>query len=244
MDRGDGNHPFSSPSSPPPQSFQTQQGEPAQIENWLKWWFGPALSDPQLPGMKIVLAAVVRPKKDKMHFAAFDNVAAAVQWALKASEHANLYFHAALHGQCPTGKGTIESALCLPGVVADLDAQSPFRAENEGKAPSVEDLYLLVREFEQHYPFRLTLVESGCGLHPSLRLREPLFQVDQRTRDEAGELLYRFAEAFRVLGRAHGWPNTVDRVPLAGLIRLPGTFNRKGSSPLPVRLVDRSGGAE
>jgi hypothetical protein len=253
----DGNPPSSSPSSPLPAALsqppspsapptlspaQSQQSDLKHIVESLRWWFNPALSDPQLPDMKIVLASVVRHKKDKMHFAAFGNIAGAAQWAVKVSMHSNIYFHVALHGDCPNGKGTIETALCLPGVVADLDAQSPFRGENEGKAPSIEALHLLIGDFEHHYPFPLTLVESGYGIYPYLRFREPLFLVDQRTRDEAGELLTRFAEAFRIFGHRRGWSNTVDRVTLAGLMRLPGTFNRKGPSPLPVRLVDRSGG--
>ena len=153
-----------------------------------------------------------------------------------------MYFHIALHGHCPRGKGSFESAGCLPGLLADFDAQSPFRSENEGKAPSVESLYSLVSDFEAHYPFHLTLIESGYGIYPSIRFREPLFLPDQRTRNEANGLLSRFAEAFRIFGCAHGWRTTVDRLNVAGLVRLPGTYNRKGPSPLPVRLVERDGG--
>jgi hypothetical protein len=239
-----GGNPPSSPSPPTSSPSPSQQGDLAQIEAYLNWWFGPALSDPQLSGMQIVLAAIRRPKKDKMHFAAFDNVAAAAQWAVAASMLSNVYYHAAIHGPRPNGKGSIDTALCLPGLLADLDAQSPFRSENEGKPPTLEALYLLVRDFEKHYPFQLNLVESGHGIYPQVRFKEPLFLVDQKTRDEAGELLSRFAEAFRIFGRQRGWPHTVDRVTLAGLVRLPGTWNRKGSSPLPVRLIDRAAGAQ
>jgi hypothetical protein len=230
------NDPAAGTPSPP------QQGDLVQIEAFLRHWFGAALSVKKVPDQAIVLAAIVRLKKDRMGFARFENIQDAARWAAMESARSNLYFHAALHGHCPRGKGSLESAVCLSGVIADLDAQSPYRGENEGKAPSVESLYSLVRDFENHYPFRLTLIESGYGIYPSIRFREPLFLTDQRTRDEAGELLNRFAEAFRILARARGWLSTTDRVSLAGLVRLPGTFNRKRPSPLPVRLVTPNGG--
>ena len=218
------------------------QGDPNQIKAFLRWWFAPALADPCLPGMQIVLAAIVRLKHSRMYFRAFESIDDAAQWALQECVRAHVYVHAALHGECPKGKGSAETALCLPGVVADADAQSPFRADNEGKAPTCEALQLLIGDYEQHYPFRLTLVDSGYGIYPFHRFREPLVLVDRRTRDEADQLLTRFAEAFRIFGRQRGWSNTVDRVPLAGVVRPPGVLNRKGPSPLPVRLLDRNGG--
>jgi hypothetical protein len=92
--------------------------------------------------------------------------------------------------------------------------------------------------FETHYQFPLTIIESGYGSYPCVRFREPLFLEDMKMRKEAEDLLRRFAEGFRVFGRQRGWPLTVDAVPLAGLIRLAGSLNRKGSAPRPVRFHD------
>jgi hypothetical protein len=201
--------------------------------------FGPALSDPQLGAAEPVLATIQR---GKIGFEAFETVAEAAAWAVNESERADVYTHVALHApDRPKGKGSTETALCLPGVVADLDARSPFRSSNEGKAPDVTSLYQVIRDFEKHYPLPLTLVESGYGIYAHLRFREPLWLEDKKARVEADNLLTRFTEGLRVFARQRGWPNTIDRVPLAGLVRLPGTLNRKGNSALPVRFSDRRG---
>jgi hypothetical protein len=239
ISRDGGNSPSS---SPPPSSPFPSAPDPAQIEAHLTWWHGGALIDPQSPDKQIVLCAIRHPKKDSMQFEAFADIPGAVRWAVAAAAHSNVYYHIALHGYCPRGKGSIETALYLPGLVTDLDGQSPFREDNAGKAPSVEALYQLIHDFEQHYPFRLNLVESGYGLYPQIRFKEPLFLGEPETRKEANELLARFTEAFRALARPRGWHATADRTTLASVLRLPGTWNRKGSSPRPVRLVDRAGG--
>jgi hypothetical protein len=126
----------------------------------------------------------------------------------------------------------------LPGLVADMDAMSPYRKSNEGKAPDVQSLENLIHDFESHY-YNLTLVRSGFGLYPTARFKEPLHLEDEVTRKEAETLLKRFTEAFRIFARQYRWPNTVEVVALGGLIRIPGTFNHKASSPIPVRLEDR-----
>jgi hypothetical protein len=210
-----------------------------QAVAYLTWWFQAALSDPQSEEMEIVLATI---RGGKIDFEAFESPSEAAAWAVEQSAHTNVYTHVALHTpDRPKGKGTTETALCLPGVVVDLDARSPFRGSNEGKAPDVASLHQVISDFEKHYPFSLALVESGFGLHGHARFREPLWLVDAKTRVEADNLLTRFTEGMRVFARQRGWPNAVDRVPLAGLVRVPGTFNRKGDPPLPVRFADRSG---
>jgi hypothetical protein len=218
------------------------QGELVQAQAFLEWWYGPALSDPQMGDMRIVLATI--PRKGNIGFASFETADEAACWAVEQSAHTNVYTHIALHApERPKGKGTTETAVCLPGLVADLDAQSPFRGSNKGKAPDVASLRLLIADFDTHYPFSLTLIESGYGVYACVRFREPLFLEDMQTRKEAEDLLRRFAEGFRVFGRQRGWPLTVDVVPLAGLVRLPGSLNRKGQSPILVSFSGRDGGA-
>jgi hypothetical protein len=212
-----------------------------QAVAYLTWWFQASLADRHLGDAQIVLATILGGKID---FEAFESESEAAAWAVEHSAHTNVYMHIALHApDRPKGKGSIETALCLPGVVADLDAQSRFRGSNGGKAPNVASLYQLVGDFEGHYPFPLTLTESGYGIYAHARFREPLWLEDKKARAEADSLLARFGEGLRVFARKRGWPNTIDRVPLAGLVRVPGTLNRKGDPPLPVRVVDREGAA-
>jgi hypothetical protein len=191
--------------------------------------------------MRIVLATISR--RGRIGFAARETAGDAARLAVELSAHSDVYTHVALHApDRPKGKGSIETALCLPGLVTDLDAQSPFRSSNEGKAPDVDSLRLLIADFEEHYEFPLTVIESGYGLYAWVRFREPLFLEGKAARTEADTLLARFTEGFRIFGRKRGWPNTVDQVPLAGLVRLAGTFNRKGNPPLLVRFSDGPGG--
>jgi hypothetical protein len=225
----------------PPSSGESVPSNLAQAEAQFAWWYGPALSDPQMGDMLIVLATI--PPRGSIGFAAHETAGDAARLAVELSAHSNVYTHVALHApDRPKGKGSIETALCLPGLVTDLDAQSPFRSSNEGKAPDVASLRLLIADFEHHYGFPLTVIESGFGLYAIVRFREPLFLGDKASRAEADNLLMRFTEGFRVFSRKRGWPNTVDRVGLAGLIRVSGTLNRKGSTPLPVRFSDARNG--
>jgi hypothetical protein len=233
-------------------------GDLHQAEAHLGWWFNGSLADPQVGRMDLVLATI--PRLDKTNgrsaaatagragtigFHAFDAPKEAALWAVEKSALVNVYVHPALHApDRPHGKGATHTARCLPGVVADLDAQSPFRSSNEGKAPDVAALALVIADFEQHYQFPVTAIDSGYGIYACVRFREPLWLEDQTSRADAETLLARFTEGLRVFARRRGWPNTVDRVPLAGLIRVAGTLNRKGDPPCPVHFTDaRNGGA-
>jgi hypothetical protein len=213
-------------------------GDLAQAQAHLGWWFGPALSDPGIGAPQIVLATLSG-KRSPIAFQPFDSTAEAAQWAVEQSARTNVYTHLALHGpNRPKGKGSVESALCLPGVAVDLDAQCSFRGSNEGKAPDVASLRLIIADFQVHYHFPLTIIESGYGVYPLVRFREPLWLDDMRAREEADSFLARFGESFRVFARKRGWPSTVDRVGLAGLLRVAGTYNRKGNTPLLVRFAE------
>jgi hypothetical protein len=206
----------------------------------LDWWYGASLADPQLTDIHIVLATI--DAKRNIAFQAFGSTTDAARWAVEKSTSSNVYLHPALHSSNrPKGKGSTESAQCLTAVVADLDAQSPYRSSNEGHAPDVASLRLVVADFEQHYRFPLTVIESGYGLYPCIRFKEPFWIVDQQARTEAVNLLARFAEGLRTFARRRSWHATVEGVPLAGLIRLAGTWNRKGTPRL-VRFAERDGG--
>lgn len=229
-----GNHaPFSMSSAP---------GDLVQAQTFLDWWFAPAFADPQQGDMRIILATI-KHKGAPINLQPFDNTAAAARWAVEQSAHTNVYTHIAAHcPDLPKGKGSIESALCLPGVAVDLDAQCAFRGDNKGKAPDVASLRLLTADFETHYQFHLTVIESGFGLYDFVRFKEPLFLEDLAARKEAHELLRRFAQGFRVFADERDWPRTVECVPLSGILRVPGTWNRKDSAPLPVRFSASLGG--
>ena len=237
-------------SLPSDHSFPTNCNTPAshgdvtQAQQHLGWWFDPTFIDPQLGDMQIVLATIPLGGSKAIHFHAFESRAEAARTALDLSMRSNVYTHIAAHApDRPNGKGSHETALALPGLAADLDACSPYRASNEGKAPDLTSLALVVADFEQHMQCPLTVIESGFGLYACVRFREPWWLDNRAARQEADNLLARFAEGFRIFGRKRGWPNTVDRVPLAGLIRVAGTLNRKSNPAILVRFRDANNGA-
>jgi hypothetical protein len=216
-------------------NLSSPRADSDQAQAHFNWLFSRALSDRQSGDTWIVQATISLQRK--ISFQAFDSTLDAARWAVKESINTNVYTHLALHTpDRPKGKGNTDTTLCLTALAADLDAASPYRGSNAGKAPDVASLRLLICDFEESYQFPLTVIESGYGLYAMVRFREPLWLEDKRARKEADDLLGRFTEAFRIFGRKRGWPNTVDRVPLAGLIRVAGTLNHKGNPPLPVRF--------
>jgi len=215
-------------------------GDLAQAEAHLEWWFGTALGDPQLGEMDLVLSTIDR--NGKVRSQGFRSRTEAARWVVDQSAQVNVYVHPALHSpHRQKGRGSIETALCLPGLVADLDAQSVYRASNEGKAPDVLSLHQVIGDFESHYRFPLTQIDSGYGTYACIRFREPWWLPDQQTRTEAEHLQRRFAEGLRVFARQRRWPETVDLVSIGGLIRVAGSLNRKGEPPLLVHFVERDG---
>ena len=63
--------------------------------------------------MNIVLATI---RHGKIDFQTFEKPTEAACWAVEQSAHTNVYTHLALHApDRPNGKGSTETALCLPG---------------------------------------------------------------------------------------------------------------------------------
>jgi hypothetical protein len=214
------------------------------VREYLDWWFGMALADPEAPA-RIVLATMVRGKQYEGS-EEFVDIPTAASWGAKRAATVDVYTHAALH--TPKGperltmRGNMDSAVALSGLLVDLDADSPHRASHVGYAPDVAGLWLLVADFERAYQHKLTVVQSGYGLLALSRFREPLWLTDRAGREEADELLKRYAEGWRVLAKQRGWPAAVGPIGLADLSRLAGTTNRKGQ-PRAVSLCSRGNGA-
>ena len=226
-----GSHIFGRPAA----GVSSPEPEVGAARDHLTWWFGPALNDPQAPS-NMVLSNIIRGHYEGSR--EFDAVGPAADWAVGQARHADVYLHVALH--MPKGperltmRGVADSSSCLPGPAVDLDAASRYRASNQGLAPNVEALLVLVKDFEECYGPGLAVVSSGHGLHVYSRFREPWWLLSRSDREAADRLLKRFANGFRVLAIKRGWPNSVDTCNLASLLRVTGTLNRKGERPLLV----------
>src|SRR5215831_9619632 len=109
-----------------------------QAQTHLDWLFGRATCDPQSGDPRIVLATLSLQNSKRIGFRAFESTTEAARCAVEESVNTNVYTHLALHtADRPRGKGNTDTALCLSALAADLDAASPYRSSNEGKAPDV-----------------------------------------------------------------------------------------------------------
>lgn len=128
-------------------------------------------------------------------------------------------------------RGKAEDVVGIPGLWLDIDlAGVGHKASN--LPTSMEQVEKLIGEFS--LPPSL-LVHTGHGIHAYWLFKKPwrFENVDDKTK--AQELSTQFQRRFQILAGAKGWhiDNTSD---LSRLLRVPGTFNRKGD-PLPVTVM-------
>jgi hypothetical protein len=128
------------------------------------------------------------------------------------------------------GKSTDVSAVM--GLWADIDIKSQHHA--------AENLPTTIAEAQRvidSVPFPPTItVNSGYGLQPYWLFREPFEIANEDDRRAAAELIVAFQQYLRNTASRYNW--TVDSTAdLARILRLPGTFNIKGSTPILVSFT-------
>jgi hypothetical protein len=170
---------------------------------------------------------------NRSRFLAFANQSwfdKAAEAAMHEREDQNVYFAIGVQGAIPAkGRGKEAGVIALPGVWADIDVLGPNHAAKK-LPPSLEDAWGLVRAV----PFTPTVVVyTGGGMQAYWLFREP-WQIDTEPERSTAKKLSKAFQAYlqRVAGQ-YGW--TVDSTTdLSRLLRLPGTWNRKGEVPAPV----------
>lgn len=128
-------------------------------------------------------------------------------------------------------RGTVKDVAIVPGFFADIDFQNPEKKQQALPTNDVEALKLFA---PGEFMAPTFIVETGRGLHAYWVLEEPVVIADERVRLNMVAASAAFGSAFRSFAlNKFGWKfdSTSD---LARLGRLPGTFNLKGSTPLPV----------
>lgn len=133
----------------------------------------------------------------------------------------------------PMSRGTADRAGALVGVWLDVDVRHPEAHKAENLPPTREAAFDLIYEM----PRAPTLVvSSGYGLQAWWAFREPLLIKTEAQRIEAGMISTGWVAAANRRAAKHGWK--LDPVgDLARVLRLPGTWNRKGAEPRPVEVV-------
>ncbi len=163
----------------------------------------------------------------------FSSLKAVTLYAAEQSKTQDVYLCVGLaDGDCK-GKPSASRIVAIVGFWADIDLPAPWR-EHKALPPSVEDARAILAKL----PFPPSLiVDSGHGLHAWWLFKEPWLLETEEERLAAAQRAKGWVNLIRETARTFGWE--VDPVgDLARVLRLPGTWNRKGAEPVEVRLVE------
>lgn len=157
-----------------------------------------------------------------------------IEGLLDAAKEQNIYIGAGLRG-CdlgPTRAGERSDVTAIPGLWVDLDIADPVH--KKPNLPPTEDAAWELLADMGLAPSMV--VHTGHGLQAWWLFREPWILESDAERDQAEQLTKGWCDTLRAKARAHGWD--ADQVgDLRRVMRLPGTWNRKGPSPIETRLL-------
>ena len=162
----------------------------------------------------------------------------AAETAMYLREEQNVYFAIGVQGDRPEkGRGKEAGVVALPGLWADIDVLGPNHVALN-LPPTMEDAWSIVKAV----PLPPTVVVyTGGGMQVYWLFREP-WQLDgDKERKKAKALSKRFQQYLQHYALQRGW--TMDgTADLCRLLRLPGTWNRKQSTPVLVEYEVVEGG--
>ena len=162
----------------------------------------------------------------------FAGIAEAVVFANQQAQSQDVYFGLGLIAGNPTGRGKIQDIIGIGGLWADIDL-----AGGSHKKPNLPpDIDAAQNILDKLGPRPSILIHSGAGLHAYWVFKEVwIFDSDQERR-QAASLSQLWAATVRAT--AKGLKYDLDAVgDLTRVLRLPGTFNRKGTEPVEVRIL-------
>lgn len=156
----------------------------------------------------------------------------------------DLYLAVALHDQAlalrlaggtnpAQVRGSIESAVAIPGLWADVDVHGPAHKRND-LPPTFADARGLIDAFTLP---PAVVVHSGYGLQAWWLFKEPWVFEGPADRRRAQVLARRFGATLQAHAGERGW-SIDDTSDLARLLRLPGTVNGKLAREVPVRIIE------
>ena len=118
---------------------------------------------------------------------------------------------------------------------ADVDVAGPTRKEGKRYAPSRRAALDMLHDLGELRPS--LIVDSGYGLQAWWLLREQWTFADEAERGRAEELSRRLQHFVGTHADLRGW--AIDpTADLTRILRIPGTFNGKGSEPVPVTVME------
>lgn len=133
----------------------------------------------------------------------------------------------------PGSRGKADQAGALVGTWLDVDVKHPEAHKAENIPETTEQAFDLI--YEMPKPPTL-VVSSGYGLQAWWLFREPLLIRTLEDRIDAGQVATGWVATANRRAAKHGWK--LDPVgDLARVLRVPGTWNRKGAEPRRVEVV-------
>lgn len=167
--------------------------------------------------------------------ARFRDGASAGFYARRRAADCDVYVAVGLQGLDlgPQRRGEASDVIGLVGLWADIDYADPVH-KRPGLPPDAE----AARDLVMSLPLAPTMmVHSGHGLQAWWAFAEPWMFDNEEDRSHAARIARGWQRRLADAGAARKWSldSTHD---LARVLRVPGTLNRKGKEPVPVRLLD------
>lgn len=160
-----------------------------------------------------------------------DELAAIDIWAAKENVYLGCALRSANLG--PTLRGEKADCVAIPGVWADLDYAEGGGHKKPNLPQTEDDAMRLLAEMG---PPPSIIVHSGRGLQAWWIFKEPWAFESDDDRAKAEALTKGWCSTLRARAKVHGWD--ADQVgDLTRVMRLPGTWNRKGV-PKKTRLLE------
>jgi putative DNA primase/helicase len=161
----------------------------------------------------------------------FADIRSAAWHALERADTSDVYVGAGLY-RTPR-RGTAAEVSALVGLWADVDIQDPVHQKT--RLPKTEAEAIAFLDELPRPPS--VVVHSGHGLQCWWLFQEPLLICGEAQREAATALVRGWTDHLRKLAwRTCGWDLDATG-DLARVLRLPGTMNRKGAVPAPVRVI-------
>jgi putative DNA primase/helicase len=198
-------------------------------ENFLSLLFG----HPSLAGLYL---AIWDKQSHRTHAFQLPDLERAAADAVTRAESADVYFGVCPYVQiAPGSRGEADLAGALVGVWLDVDVKDPTAHKASNLPETREQAFDLI--YEMPTP-PTVVVSSGYGLQAWWALDEPFVFRSEADRLQAAGIAKAWVSLANQRAQKHGW--MVDPVgELGRVLRLPGTFNRKGAEPRAVEIVTR-----
>jgi P4 family phage/plasmid primase-like protien len=163
----------------------------------------------------------------------FSDVAEAVAHAVSRMKTQNVYFGLGLIAGEPKGRGKAADVCTIGGLWADIDLAAPWRADKP-LPKTVDEAMTIVKAM----PLAPSMVvDSGHGLHVYWLFKEPWVFESEEERLKAASLARGWHRLVCEAAVKFGW-SLENLGDLSRVLRLPGTLNHKGETPVTVRIVE------